>query len=127
MKQPRDKLAAARAAWPNMPEDELEGAIMRAEEHGERMTREKEERLRIARESRRERIASGKPEHGDLMSEEDVVCPHCGEWQHPAHFSHVQERFLEIGCNACHRSFGLRIRTSFTYTTFRQEDMDEHR
>ncbi len=118
MTQPEDKLAAAREAFPEMPEDELEGAIMRAEEHGERMTREKEERRRIARESRRERIASGKPEHGDLTSEEDVVCPHCGEWQPPAHFTHLKERFIETACTTCHRSFGLRIQTSFTYTTF---------
>ncbi len=94
----------------------------RIERHVQTEFEEKLARLQHYRTARRERIGSGTTDHGDLVSETDVVCPHCGQWvcgQDP--IDHTVVASYELKCKFCEREYGMEVRVRRTYTTSKLE------
>lgn len=94
----------------------------RIERHVQTEFEEKQARLEHYRTARQERIASGTTDHGDLVSDEDVVCPHCGAWvegQDP--IDHAVVATYEVKCLSCQREYRIEVRVRRTYTTEKLE------
>lgn len=94
----------------------------RIEQHTQAAFEEREARREHYREARKIRIADGIIEHGDLVSDHDVVCPHCGAWaEGDATLSMQSAPQLVTQCGDCKRKFLLEVRLRCTYTTSKVE------
>ena len=100
------------------PRDFTPEEAARIELHTQSAHEEKAARRQHYRAARMIRIADGIVEHGDLVDEHDVVCPHCGTWAtdvagHP--------RTVELVCLNCQQPFELEVRVSRSYITSKLE------
>lgn len=94
----------------------------RIEQHTQSEFEEKQARRDHFRTARATRISEGIVEHGDLVSDHDVVCPYCGAWEEGDPTLSMQSApVLEERCGACAKKFDLEVRVRCSYTTSKQE------
>ena len=82
---------------------------------------ERERSKEKLRNARQERIVAGKADAFDCSSEEDVVCPYCGQWFDGRLWATAKHGFTPRICPACDNEFLVHIQVQRRFTTIQRE------
>jgi len=122
------EMEAGREAWPHLSDEQLPDRIRQTKITADVRERVQKTLQTRARNSRRERIAAGTPALDDCESQDDIVCPHCGNWMPGLILpleqlapSHIKRRHFEVECAHCREHIGCRAEVRFSFTTFKLE------
>ena len=120
-----EEIDAGRVAWPHLTDEQLPDHIRRTKAHAHVREASRAHMETVRRSSRRERIANNVQDPGDLESQPEIVCPHCGHWM-PGEVlpvkqmtgTHLTQRHFEVECAHCREHIGCRAEVKYTFTTF---------
>ena len=79
--------------------------------------------IRLSNERDRKWDSENAVKEGKGSSEEDAICPYCGEYQGDSW--EYDDELDEVLCNNCDKRFGFKKEISVTYKTWKLEEKEE--